>query len=116
MMEILPWKGKHYDATCAKCETSYRGSYKQVTEVQLAHNQRLHPRRHRRLLRRLEILDEVNTDLMREVFLHADTPGTDPWEGALPFNPPPLERARLKEEGLLPVAPEEYRREFPKGE
>jgi hypothetical protein len=111
MMEIKPFRGKHYDAECEKCETYYRGSYKQVSEVRETHNARLHPRRWRKLLRRLEILAELN-GVMKDVFDHAETPGRDEWDHALPFWAPPLERARLKEEGLLPVAPEQYRREF----
>lgn len=115
MMEIQPFRGKHYDADCRKCETSFRGSLKQVTEVREAHNARLHPRRHHREQRRLEILAEISGGPMLEVFMHADPLEAGGWDHALPFEVPPLDRARLKEEGLLPVAPEEYRREFPVG-
>lgn len=116
MMEILPFKGKHYDAACEKCETYYRGSYKQATEVRETHNQRLHPRRWRKLQRRLEILDQLSWTLSAARMQDfADPLLEGGWDHALPFAVPPLERARLKEEGLLPVAPEEYRREFPTG-
>lgn len=78
------------------------------------HNAERHPRRWRRHQRRLEVLDELQAHLKddRAIEMTARTENRD-WAAALPFKVPPLERARLKEEGLLPGAPEEYRREFP---
>lgn len=100
MMEVQPFRGKHYDADCRQCDTSYRGSYKQANEVRETHNARLHPRRWRRYLRRLEILDELQ-DSLRAGRLQDIQDGVDPWSVALPFDVPPLRRARLKEEGLI---------------
>lgn len=102
MMEVQPFRGKHYDADCRQCDTSYRGSYKQANAVREDHNERLHPRRWRRHLRRLEILDELQSSgMMRESIDFADPVLAGGWDHALPFDVPPLKRGRLKEEGLI---------------
>lgn len=104
MMEIMPFHGKHYDADCRTCAVSYRGSYKQATEFRAEHNQRMHPRRWRRMQRRLEILAELQSsvrELRPQDFADARSMQHS-WDGALAFAVPPLERGRLKAEGLLP--------------